>query len=137
MDNSNSTMAERIAQAAIAFELQRTGHRPQSAKAVLSEDTLVITLQGALSPAEKVLAQSPQGAAQVQAFHRQLFNSSSHSLRQEIEKITEVKVRETTAEVETTTGAVLHTFTTGTVVQVFLLARDLPAESWDGVTAPS
>ena len=129
MDNSNSTMAERIAQAAIAFELQRTGHRPQSAKAVLSEDTLVITLQGALSPAEKVLAQSPQGAAQVQAFHRQLFNSSSHSLRQEIEKITGVKVRETTAEVETTTGAVLHTFTTGTVVQVFLLARDLPAES--------
>ena len=137
MDNSNSTMAERIAQAAIAFELQRTGHRPQSAKAVLSEDTLVITLQGALSPAEKVLAQSPQGAAQVQAFHRQLFNSSSHSLRQEIEKITGVKVRETTAEVETTTGAVLHTFTTGTVVQVFLLACDLPAESWDGVTAPS
>jgi len=137
MDNSNSTMAERIAQAAIAFELQRTGHRPQSAKAVLSEDTLVITLQGALSPAEKVLAQSPQGGAQVQAFHRQLFNSSSHSLRQEIEKITGVKVRETTAEVETTTGAVLHTFTSGTVVQVFLLARDLPAENWDGVTAPS
>jgi hypothetical protein len=50
-------------------------------------------------------------------------------LRQEIEKIAGVEVREATAEVETTTGSVMHVFTTGTVVQVFLLARDLPAET--------
>src|SRR5947209_20565828 len=129
-DMSNSTMAEQIAQVAIAFEERRTGHRPQSATVVLSEDTVVITLHGALSPAEKALARSPEGAAQVQEFHRQLFNNSSEPLRQEIKKITGVEVRQETAEVETATGAVVHAFTTGTVVQVYLLAGDVPSEAW-------
>ena len=131
-DMSNSTMAEQIAQVAIAFEQRRTGHRPQSATVVLSENTLVITLHGALSPAEKALAKSPEGAAQVQDFHRQLFTSSADSLLQEIKRITGVEVREATAEVETTTGAVVHAFTTGTVVQVFLLACNVPPSAWSG-----
>jgi uncharacterized protein YbcI len=133
MNQSDSTKARQIAQVAIASEQRRTGHRPLTATVVLSEDTLVITLPGALSPAEKALAESPEGAAQVQEFHRQLFNNSSDLLRQEIEKITGVKVREGTAEVETTTGAVIHAFTTGTVVQVFLLACTVPAETLERV----
>ena len=59
MENLNSNVAQQIAQAAIAFEQQRTGHEPQSVAVVLSGDTLLITLHGALSPAEKALAQSP------------------------------------------------------------------------------
>ena len=132
MDKSNSTMAQQIAQAASAFEQQRTGHAPKSVTVVLSEDTLVITLHGALSPAEKALAKSPAGAAQVQEFHRQLFANSSDSLRQEIKRITGVEVREATAEVETTTGTVVQAFTTGTMVQVFLLAESVSAETWNG-----
>jgi uncharacterized protein YbcI len=132
MDMSNSAMAEQIAQVAIAFEERRTGHRPQSATVVLSENTVVITLHGALSPAERTLAKSPEGAAQVQEFHRQLFTSSADSLRQEIKRITGVEVREATAEVETTTGAVVHAFTTGDVVQVFLLACNVPTGAWSG-----
>jgi len=56
------------AQAAIAFEQRRTGrpHAPSSVTVVLSEGTLVITLHEALSPAEKELARTPAGAAQVQ-----------------------------------------------------------------------
>src|SRR2546429_3711370 len=85
MAKSNSTMAQRIAQAAIAFEQRRTGnHVPKSVTVVLSEGTLVITLHDALSPAERVLAKSPAGAVQMQEFHRQLFASSSDSFRQEI-----------------------------------------------------
>jgi uncharacterized protein YbcI len=132
MEKSNSTMAQQIAQAASAFELRRTGHAPQWVTVVLSEDTLVITLHGALSPAEKALAQSPAGAAQVQEFHRQLFASSSDWLRQEIERIAGVEVREATAEVETTIGTVVQTFTTGTVVQVYRLARSVSAGTWSG-----
>ena len=129
MNKSGPSLAQQIAQAAMAFEERRTGHRPQSATVVLSEDTVVITLHGALSPAEKALAQSPEGAAQVQEFHRQLFNNSSEPLRQEIKRITGVEVRQATAEVETATGAVVHAFTTGTVVQVYLLAGDVPGET--------
>src|SRR5438477_1198040 len=133
MNNSNSTIARRIAQAAIAFELRRTGnHVPKSVTVVLSEGTLVITLHEALSPAERQLAQSPAGAAQVQEFHRQLFASSSAALRQEINRITGMKVREAAAEIEPASGAVVQAFTTGTVVQVFLLAGSTPTETWSG-----
>ena len=133
MDTPERTMAERIAQAAIAFEQRRTGnHVPKSVKVVLSEGTLVITLHEALSPAERVLAQSPAGAAQVQEFHRQLFANSSDTLRQEIKRITGMDVREATAEIEPASGAVVQAFTTGTVVQVFLLAGSAPTEVWSG-----
>ncbi|MFN4261307.1 MAG: Na-translocating system protein MpsC family protein [Gemmataceae bacterium] len=133
MNKSQSTMAQQIAQAAIAFEQRRTGnHVPKSVTVVLSEGTLVITLHEALSPAEKVLAQTPGGAAQVQAFHRQLFASNSESLRQEIKRITGMEVHEGIAEVEPGTGAIVHAFTTGNVVQVFQLVGSVPTETWSG-----
>ena len=93
MDKCNSTMAKQIAEAASAFEQRRTGHVPKSVAVVLSDHTLVITLHEALSPAERALANSPAGAAQMQEFHRQLFVNSSASLRQEIKRITGVEVR--------------------------------------------
>ena len=132
MDTTLPTMARQVAEAANAFQQQRTGHAPKAVTVVLSEDTLVVTLHGALSPAEQAMAKSPEGAAQVQEFHRQLFTNSSEPLRQEIKRITGVDVREAIAEVETTTGTVVQVFTTGTVVQVFLLAHGVPAEIWNG-----
>src|SRR4051812_16851915 len=116
MNKSKATMAQQIAQAAIAFEQRRTGnHVAKSVSVVLSEGTLVITLHEALSPAERALAKSPAGAAQLQEFHRQLFASASDTLRQEIKQITGMEVREAVAEVETSSGAVVQAFTTGTV----------------------
>ena len=132
MVQSDSNMARQIAQAAREFEQRRTGHGPQSVSVVLSGDTLVITLHGALSPAEKALAKTPEGAAKLQEFHRQLFATSSELLRAEIKRITGVDVREATAEVEPATGSVMQVFTTGTMVQVFLLAGGVPANTWSG-----
>ena len=132
MEDLNPTVAQQIAQAAIAFQQQRTGHEPKSVAVVLSGDTLLITLHGTLSPAEQALARSPEGAARVQDFHKQLFDNSADALRQEIKRFTGVEVREATAEVETTTGTVVQVFTTGTMVQVFLLAQGVPADSWSG-----
>ena len=132
MEESSSSMAQEVAQAASAFEERLTGHIPKSVTVVLSNDTLVITLHGALSPAEKALAQSAAGAAQVQEFHRQLFTASFDSLREEIKRITGVEVREATAEVEMTTGTVVKAFTNGTVVQVFLLSHSVPTDTWSG-----
>ena len=132
MIKSNSRMAQQIAKAAIAFEQNRTGNTPKSVTVVMSDNTLMITLHGALSPAERALAKSPAGAAQVQDFHRQLFTDSADTLRREIKRITGVEVREATAEVETKTGTVVHVFTTGTMVQVFLLAHGIPVDTWSG-----
>ena len=125
-------MAQQVAQAASHFQEQRTGHVPSAVTVVLSGDTLVVTLHEALSPAEKALARSPAGAAQVQEFHRQLFTGSSDPLRREIRRITGVEVREAAAEIETSSGTVVHAFTTGTMVQVFLLAQAVPVADWNG-----
>jgi uncharacterized protein YbcI len=132
MIKPDPTMAERVAQAVSVFQEQRTGYSPKAVTVVLSDDTLVVTLHEALSPAEKALARTPGGAAQVQEFHRQLFNSSVDLLREEINRITGVVVVEAAAEVETTTGAVVHAFTSGTMVQVFRLAGRIPADAWNG-----
>ena len=130
MLQSTETMAQQIAQAATAFQKQRTGHTPKSVSVVLSGDTLVVTLLGALSPAEQAMAQSPEGAAKVQEFHRELFQSASDTLRQEIKRITGVEVQKARAEVDPTTGTVVQVFTTGTMVQVFLLASKVPSSNW-------
>jgi len=130
MLQSTETMAQQIAQAATAFQKQRTGHTPKSVSVVLSGDTLVVTLLGALSPAEQAMAQSPEGAAKVQEFHRELFQSASDALRQEIKRITGVEVQKARAEVDPTTGTVVQVFTTGTMVQVFLLASKVPSSNW-------
>jgi uncharacterized protein YbcI len=132
MQKPNSTMARQIAEAASLFEQQRTGNTPKSVTVVLSESTLVITLHGALSEAEKNMAKSPEGAAQIQDFHRQLFASGSESLREEIKRITGVEVREATAEVEPATGTVVGVFTSGTTVQVYQLASSVAADTWGG-----
>jgi uncharacterized protein YbcI len=128
MLNAESKVARQIAEAASAFQQQRTGHAPKGVTVVLSEDTLVITLHEALTPAERNLALSAAGAAQVQEFHRQLFSHSSESLRIEIKRITGRDVREAVAEVDLATGAVVHAFTTGTMVQVFLLSKQAEAD---------
>jgi uncharacterized protein YbcI len=99
---------------------------------VLSGETLVITLHGALSAAEKALARTPEGAAEVQEYHRRLFAASFAELRREIKRITGVDVREAAAEVEPATGTVVKAFTTGAVVQVYLLAGGVPADAWSG-----
>jgi uncharacterized protein YbcI len=131
MKNLDPTMAQQVAQAVSAFQQRQTGYAPKAVTVVLSEDTVVVTLYEALSPAEKALARTPEGAAQVQEFHRQLFKNSADSLRQEIKRITGVAVGEAAAEIETTTGAVVHAFTSGTMVQVFQLAGRISAETWN------
>ncbi|WP_254509008.1 DUF2294 domain-containing protein [Anatilimnocola floriformis] len=128
MKQSATEISKQVALIASDFQRRRTGHAPQSVTVVLSEDTLVITLLEALTPAEKALSQTPQGAAQVQDFHRQLFASSVEEMRQEITRITGRQVREAATEVETATGIVVHAFTTGAMVQVFLLTPNTSSD---------
>lgn len=115
------TIIEQIAETVRAFQIKTTGHEPTAVSVVLSEDTLVITIHGALSPAEQALAQTAEGASKIQDFHRQLFAATSLTLRGEIKRIIGRDVHEATAEVEPVTGAIVQAFTTGTMIQVFLL----------------
>ncbi len=124
MSVQETKVAQEIAEIVREFQTQSTGHAPSAVSVVLSGDTLVITVHGALTPAEQTLARTPAGAAQVQDFHRTLFASSSEPLRQEIKRITGRNVREAIAEVEPATGAIVHAFASGTMVEVFLLTSE-------------
>jgi len=139
MDKTESTMAQQLADAVRNFQIQQTGRAPTKVTVVMSEDTLVVTLHEALSPAEQALAKSPEGAANLREFHQQLFRKSVSSLRKDIERITGRKVCEAAAEVDLGTGSVIHAFTTGTTVQVFLLADSVPSEivAHSDVVAPA
>jgi uncharacterized protein YbcI len=132
MKKPDPTMAEQVAHAVSRFQEQRTGYPPKAVRVVLNDDALVVTLHEALSPAEKALASTSEGAVQLQEYHRQLFRDSVDLLRQEIKRITGVAVGEAAAEVETTTGAMVHAFTTGTMVQVFQLAGSISTDAWNG-----
>ena len=65
MNKSSSTMAEQVAQAAIAIGERRTRHAAKSVNVMLSDNTLVITPHGALSPAETALDKTAAGSAKV------------------------------------------------------------------------
>lgn len=126
-----STMAQQVADAIIKDQTERTGIAPRSVTVVLSDDTLVVTLHDALSPAEINLSKTSEGANSVREFHRRLFETSVGGLRAEINRITGLSIREAAAEVETATGAVIHAFTSGTMVQVFRLTGRISPEVWN------
>ena len=132
MNETHLNVAQQLAVVASRLQGKRTGHVPTAVTVVLGDDTLVVNLHDALTPAEKALAKSPAGAAQVQEFHRQLFATASDEMRGEIKRITGRQVREAAAEIETATGTVVHAFSTGAMVQVYLLNQNaLPNASTD------
>jgi uncharacterized protein YbcI len=131
MPNSPSTMAQEVADAVTKLQTERTGHAPGTVTVVLSEDTLVVTLNKALSPAEIELSQTEEGALSVREFHRRLFDCSIDELSTVINRITGVPIRDAAVEVETNSGAVIHAFPSGTVVQVFRLSGRISQETWN------
>jgi len=138
MATTQRTKARQIADAASEFEKARTGRAPHSVTVVLSGETLVITLHGALSPAERALAVTRTGSAELRSYRRTMFDAAADAFRQKIKDITGVEVREEVAELEPKSGTVVTVFTTGTAVQVYLMAEDLPTDTYTGPgTAPT
>ena len=136
---SDSVLKE-LAQIASSMQAKRTGHAPKAVTVVASDEMVVLTLHEALTPAEKILAQTEAGAAQVEQYHRALFAVSCDELRMEIQRLTGRRVREAVVAVAAATGAIVHALTSGTVVQIFQLephgvathvAAGIPPDSGD------
>ena len=118
---SSADLSKELANIALAMQSERTGHTPKAVTVVASDETVVLTLHEALTPAEKILARTEDGASKVEQYHRALFAVSCDELRKEIQRLTGRKVREAAVVVEPATGAIVHAFTSGTVVQIFQL----------------
>ena len=118
---SVADFSDELARLALAMQSERTGHTPKAVTVVASNETVVLTLHEALTPAEKILARTESGAVKVEQYHRALFAVSCDELRNEIQRLTGRKVREAAVVVEPATGAIVHAFTSGTIVQIFQL----------------
>ena len=116
-----ANFSKQLAEIALTMQSERTGHTPKAVTVVASDETVVLTLHEALTPAEKILARTESGATKVEQYHRALFAVSCDELRNEIQRLTGRKVREAAVVVEPATGAIVHAFTSGTVVQIFQL----------------
>lgn len=121
---SPEAISKELAGIALAMQAERTGHAPKAVTVVASPETVVVTLHEALTPAERILARSEIGAAKVEDYHRALFAVSCDELRREIQRLTGRRVREAAVVVEPATGAIVHAFTSGTLVQIFQLESD-------------
>jgi uncharacterized protein YbcI len=82
------SIPKELAQIALSLQTERSGHSPKAVTVVASDETVVVTLHEALTPAEKLLARSAAGAAQVEGYHRALFAVSCDQLRSEIQRLT-------------------------------------------------
>jgi len=118
---SSSAVSKELADIALAMQSERTGHTPKAVTVVASDETVVVTLQEALTPAEKVLARTEAGASKVEDYHRALFAVSCNELRREIQRLTGRKVREAAVVMEPASGSIVHAFPSGTMVQIFQL----------------
>lgn len=123
-----ASMADRIGAAARDFQFRQTGRAPGSTTVVLKDQTLVITLSGALSEAERVLSRNPDVASKVHEFHRRLFNGSADEMRAEIHGITGVTVGEAQAEPVCAPGSTIHAFSSGALIQVYLLDEPMSSD---------
>ncbi len=121
MNAAGQDFSRKLAEIALAMQAERTGHTPKAVTVVASDETVVVTMHEALTPAERTLAQTAAGAAQVEDYHRALFAVSCEALRQEIQRLSGRRVREAAVVLEPATGAIVHAFTSGTVVQIFQL----------------
>ncbi len=126
---NNPEMARQIADAVKAFELHADRRQIESVTVVLSRRTLVITLDGALTSVEESLAQDAAGAAQVEAFHKELYFRPPMVLWREIERITGSPVEKIAGE-DRDACTCVKVFPTGTVVHVYLLAQPVPTSVW-------
>jgi len=120
------SIPKELAQIALSLQSERSGHVPKAVTVVASDETVVVTLHEALTPAEKILARSTAGAAQVEGYHRALFAVSCDQLRAEIQRLTGRTVKESAVVIEPATGAIVHAFTSGTIVQIFQLEPHAP-----------
>ena len=126
-----SAIAKRIADEAVAFETLATGHQPDSVMVTVSDKTVVVAMVSALTPAERAAATSAIGAAQVEAYHRQLFVSGSERLRKSIERIAGVPLGAATACLDVGAGTIVEGLATGNDLEIHMFAGSARAVAPD------
>jgi uncharacterized protein YbcI len=110
MEDTEATMAKRIALAAMVYEHRVTGRVPEIVTVVLGDDAVIIKACRSLAQTKAEMVKSSDCAVQLRESQRIPFNIACEPLRCEIGQITGVEVREAVAEVESSIGIGVKVF---------------------------
>lgn len=94
-----------------SFEKEHMGRGPKETKVYIIEDMVFVRLTGVLTPAEKQLAKSEQGADLIKRSRVELLESSRYLLEKIITDITGLCVTSLHTDISTKTGERVIIFT--------------------------
>ncbi|QEL19858.1 Na-translocating system protein MpsC family protein [Limnoglobus roseus] len=109
MDQSRTTVGQKIAQTVREIERRHMRHRRDWVAVFLNEETVVIAVHGILTAAESAIADT---SAELREFQQRLF--ANIALVQRIESLSGMGVLDTTVELDPTTGDLALLFRTDT-----------------------
>ena len=125
--HSTARLARQVAHAAASFEHRLLGRSPGSIMVATAAGCLTVCIHEPLAPVERRLAHDGEGAARVRSIHRGLFDDALNARVDEGRRRTGVTLCGAIAHVDTTTGSIVKTLTTGPHVDLFLLGPGLPS----------
>ena len=122
MENKTKGQIEaQISETIIKFEKEYMGRGPVETKAYIIDDMIFIRLKGVLTPAEKQLAKTPEGADLVKKIRVQLLEGSRTLLETMITEILGCQVKSLHTDVSTKTGERVIIFTLNEILEGRLL----------------
>jgi uncharacterized protein YbcI len=94
----------RISEAVSKFEVEYMGRGPKEIRTIISQDLIIVRLNGFLSQSERKLAESNHGVKLIKEVRTALFESARDYLENLISGIVNVNVVSTHSDVSTKTG---------------------------------
>lgn len=100
-----------ISEAIIKFEKEYMGRGPTETKTYIIDDMVFVRLKGVLTPAEKQLSKSPEGAELIKKTRVQLLEGARTLLENIIADIVGCQIKSLHTDVSTKTGERIIIFT--------------------------
>jgi uncharacterized protein YbcI len=116
MAYSKGQVEDEITKKIIQWERDYLGRGPTEAKTDIIRNMAIVTLQGILSPAERILSREKKGMALIKKLRQQLVEQGRAKLEEIITGITSVKVVSLHTDISTKTGE---------RILVFVMERDI------------
>ncbi|MEW6697194.1 MAG: DUF2294 domain-containing protein [Bacillota bacterium] len=111
MAYSKGQIEDEITKKIIQWEKDYKGKGPTEAKTDIIRNMVIVTMQGLLSPAERVLSREKEGMALIKKLRQQLVEQGRTELEEIITEITSVKVVSLHTDISTKTGERIFVFT--------------------------
>ena len=101
----------KISEAIIKFEMEYMGRGPMETKTYIMNDMLFVRLKGVLTPAEKKLAKTVEGAELIKKTRAKLLGSARPLLKKILFEVTNCQLRSLHSDISTKTGEKIIVFT--------------------------